>query len=165
MDAASEIARSPVHLLHRASQVVGDVFARSMKTSGLTPRQLAVLVTVEAHEGLSQTGLVERTRIDRSTLADIVKRLTRKRLLQRRRTKEDARAYAVRLTGEGREVLRQVAPLAVRVDQHALGALPGPRRDAFLGALGAIVGALEEAAGAAAAGKRGRKTGEFRQRL
>ncbi|MFZ1102753.1 MAG: helix-turn-helix domain-containing protein, partial [Hyphomicrobiaceae bacterium] len=41
---------------------------------------------------------MNRTGIDRSTLADIVRRLTRKGLLQRCRTNEDARAYAVRLT-------------------------------------------------------------------
>ena len=77
-----------------------------MKDGDLTPRQLAVLVTVANNEGLSQTGLVDRTGIDRSTLADIVRRLQRKGLLQRRRTKEDARAYAVKLTDEGRRVLR-----------------------------------------------------------
>ena len=63
-----------------------------MKDGDLTPRQLAVLVTVAQNEGLSQTGLVDRTGIDRSTLADIVRRMQRKGLLQRRRTKEDARA-------------------------------------------------------------------------
>jgi DNA-binding MarR family transcriptional regulator len=46
-----------------------------MKDGDLTPRQLAVLVTVANNEGLSQTGLVDRTGIDRSTLADIVRRL------------------------------------------------------------------------------------------
>ena len=40
-------------------------------------------------EGASQTKLVEHTRVDRSTLADIVRRLVRKGLPQRRRTRED----------------------------------------------------------------------------
>ena len=59
----------------------------------LTPRQLAVIITVAQNEGLSQTGILDATGIDRSTLADVVRRLTKKRLLQRRRTREDARAY------------------------------------------------------------------------
>ena len=58
-----------------------------MKIGGLTPRQLAVLITVSQTEGQSQTGLVERTGIDRSTMADIVRRMQRKGLLKRRRTK------------------------------------------------------------------------------
>jgi len=87
-----------------------------MKDGDLTPRQLAVLVTVAGNEGLSQTGLVDRTGIDRSTLADIVRRMQRKGLLQRRRTREDARAYAVKLTDEGRRVLKVAEPLAKRAD-------------------------------------------------
>src|SRR5262245_19971210 len=95
IDRANQLDRSPVHLLHRASQAVDDVFAAGMQMSGLTPRQLAVLITVDRNEGVSQTGLVDRTGIDRSTMADIVMRLKRKGLIQRRRTKTDARTYAV----------------------------------------------------------------------
>jgi DNA-binding MarR family transcriptional regulator len=115
-----------------------------MKVDGLTPRQLAVLVTVSNNEGLSQTGLVDRTGIDRSTLADIVRRMQRKGLLQRRRTKEDARAYAVKLTDEGRKVLRTAEPLARRVDDRILDALPGKQRDQFIDGLQAIVVTLQK---------------------
>jgi DNA-binding MarR family transcriptional regulator len=115
-----------------------------MKIGGLTPRQLAVLITVSQNEGLSQTGLVERTGIDRSTLADIVRRMQRKGLLQRRRTKEDARAYAVKITDEGRRVLRTAEPLAKRVDDKVLDALPGKQREQFIDDLQAIVDTLQK---------------------
>ena len=115
-----------------------------MKVGGLTPRQLAVLITVSQNEGLSQTGLVERTGIDRSTLADIVRRMQRKGLLQRRRTKEDARAYAVKITDEGRRVLRTAEPLAKRVDDKVLDALPGKQREQFIDDLQAIVDTLQK---------------------
>jgi MarR family transcriptional regulator, temperature-dependent positive regulator of motility len=140
---ANPIDRSPVHLLHRAHQVVGQIFAAGMRTNDLTPRQLAVLVAVAENEGLSQTDLVERTGVDRSTLADLVKRLKGKGLLQRRRTKEDARAYAVKLTEEGRKVLRTAEPLARRVDERILDALPAKRRAEFMSALASVVSTLE----------------------
>ena len=44
--------------------------------SNMTPRKLAELITIVAKDGLSQTGVVERMGIDRSTLADIVRRLS-----------------------------------------------------------------------------------------
>jgi DNA-binding MarR family transcriptional regulator len=113
-----------------------------MTLGDLTPRQYAVLVTVAYNEGLSQTHLVERTGIDRSTLADIVRRMLKKGLLQRRRTKEDARAYAVKLTDEGWRVLKGAEPLAKRVDDKLLGALPTAQRERFLQDLAAIVEAL-----------------------
>ncbi len=135
--------RSPIHLLHRAGQCAGDIFHAEMKVGGLTPRQLAVLLTVSQNEGLSQTGLVDRTGIDRSTLADIVRRMQRKGLLQRRRTREDARAYAVKLTDEGRRVLRQAEPVGRKVDDRILEALPNKHRDQFVDDLLTIVDTLQ----------------------
>ena len=120
-----------------------------MKDGDLTPRQLAVLVTVAHNEGLSQTGLVDRTGIDRSTLADIVRRMQKKGLLQRRRTKEDARAYAVKLTDEGRKVLRTAEPLAKKVDERILDALPTRQREQFVDELLSIVDTLQKMSGSA----------------
>jgi DNA-binding MarR family transcriptional regulator len=136
------LARSPIHLLHRAGQCAGDIFQAEMDASDLTPRQYAVLVTVSKNEGLSQTNLVDRTGIDRSTLADIIRRMLKKGLLQRRRTKEDARAYAVKLTDEGRRVLATAEPVVRRVDERLLSVLPAGQRDRFLRDLNLIVEAL-----------------------
>lgn len=138
----ARLTRSPVHMLHRAGQCAGEVFHAEMQTGDLTPRQYAVLLTVSNNEGISQTGLVEHTGIDRSTLADIVRRMLKKGLLQRRRTKEDARAYAVKLTEEGRRVLRQADPVTQRVDDRILEALPAKQRESFLDNLSLIVEAL-----------------------
>lgn len=133
------LERSPIHLLHRAGQCAGDIFQLEMGGSDLTPRQYAVLVTVSQQEGLSQTHLVEKTGIDRSTLADIVRRMLKKGLLQRRRTKEDARAYAVKLTDEGWRALKATDPVARRVDDKILAALPSGQRDRFVQDLNTIV--------------------------
>ncbi len=110
--AGGRLERSPIHLLHRAGQCASDIFQGEMGHGDLTPRQYAVLVAVSQNEGVSQTHLVEKTGVDRSTLADIVRRMLKKGLLQRRRTKDDARAYAVKLTEEGWKVLKAADPLA-----------------------------------------------------
>ena len=138
----AKLERSPIHLLHRAGQCAGDIFQAEMGGGDLTPRQYAVLVTVAQHEGLSQTHLVERTGIDRSTLADVVRRMLKKGLLQRRRTKEDARAYAVKLTDEGWRALKTADPVAKRVDERLLSSLPSAQRERFLHDLNSIVLAL-----------------------
>lgn len=140
--ASNRLERSPLHLLHRAGQCAADVFQSELGSDDITPRQFAVLVTVSQNEGLSQTHLVERTGIDRSTLADIVRRMLKKGLLQRRRTREDARAYAVKLTDEGWRVLKSVDPLARKVDDRILASLPAGQRDKLLQDLNAIVQTL-----------------------
>lgn len=140
------LERSPIHLLHRAGQRAGDIFQSEMTVGDLTPRQYAVLTTVAHNEGLSQTALVERTGIDRSTLADIIRRMLKKGLLQRRRTKEDARAYAVKLTDEGWRSLKSAEPSVKRVDDKLLAALPSSSRERFISDLNIIVTALGESA-------------------
>ena len=144
-ESTGRLDRSPIHLLHRAGQCAGDIFAAEIGETDLTPRQYAVLHTVSLNEGLSQTDLVEQTGVDRSTLADIVRRMLKKGLLQRRRTKEDARAYAVKLTEEGWRVLKAAEPVIKRVDDRILAALPAKQREQLLSDLAAIVEMLTQA--------------------
>ncbi len=139
-----DIETSPIHLIHRVGQCATDVFQTEMAGSDLTARQFAVLASISKREGASQTDLVAMTGIDRSTLADIVRRMLKKGLVQRRRTKEDARAYAVKLTEEGRKALKQADPLVKRVDERLLEAIPNQERSRFLSCLTAIVATLGE---------------------
>lgn len=139
-----DIETSPIHLIHRVGQCVTDVFQSEMAGSDLTARQFAVLASISKQEGASQTDLVAMTGIDRSTLADIVRRMLKKGLVQRRRTKEDARAYAVKLTEEGRKALKEADPLVKRVDERILEAIPSQERSRFLSSLTAIVAMLGE---------------------
>ncbi len=134
-----DLDRSAMHLLHRAGQCAADIFASEARKSGLTPRQYAVLMVVAEEEGLTQTGLVERTGIDRSTLADIVARLLGRGLIQRRRAKDDARAYAIKLSPQGAKALREAQPGAAAVDQKLLANLPASKRQDFLDSLSLIV--------------------------
>jgi MarR family transcriptional regulator, temperature-dependent positive regulator of motility len=144
MNSVNPLDRSPLHLLHRTAQAVE--FAFCMGTKGkLTPRQLALLMAIEECEGLNQTELTERTGIDRSTISEMIRRLQRKGLLQRRRPRGDERSYAVNLTEEGRRVLSAISPLAAGVEQAALNALPRVQRKEFVAALASIVDALERA--------------------
>ena len=129
--------RSPLHLLHRATQLAEDVFLSSV--AGTTPRQFAVLVAIDENEGASQQTLSERTGIDRSTLGAIVRRLLLRNFVRRRRTDRDGRTYAIKLTSEGQRLLRQAEPLARNVDQRVLAALPAERREHFLAMLAVIV--------------------------
>jgi DNA-binding MarR family transcriptional regulator len=136
---ATQLDRSATHLLHRAGQCAADIFAVEARASGLTPRQFAVLLAVAEEEGLTQTGLVERTGIDRSTLADIVARLLARGLIQRRRAKEDGRAYAIKLTPQGAKALREALPAAQATDAQLLASLPQAKRQDFLDLLNRIV--------------------------
>jgi DNA-binding MarR family transcriptional regulator len=130
--------RSMIHLLHRASQRASEIFALETRDFDLTARQYAVITTVAQHEGLSQTDLVRMTGIDRSTLADVVQRLLKRGVIQRERTRQDGRTYAVSLSAEGRQLLAAIKPYAKRADRAVLSCLgdeDGKRAAGILGRL------------------------------
>ncbi len=117
------IDRSIIHLLHRASQRASEMFAAETRDFDLTARQYAVLTTVALQEGLSQTDLVRLTGIDRSTLADVVQRLLKRGIIQRERTMQDGRTYAVSLSAEGKQLLEAIKPHARRADRAVMSCL------------------------------------------
>src|SRR6476620_11868673 len=139
---SSALEISALHLLHRARQCAEVLFTNETGKADLTPRQYAILTSVQINPDISQTGLVEQTGVDRSTLADIVRRLVKKGLLQRKRTRRDARMYAVRLTAKGKSALGSVRPIAAKVDQRILSVLRSDQRGDFIAALNDIVRAM-----------------------
>jgi DNA-binding MarR family transcriptional regulator len=142
----SPLDSSVLHLIHRTSQCAEVIFAAELGSDKLTPRQYAVLLTVAGDEDTSQTGLVEATGIDRSTLADVVGRLVTRRLLSRRRTRKDARTYAVRVTSKGLDMLKIGKPVATRTDERILSALRPNQRAEFKAALQVVVAAMKRLA-------------------
>jgi DNA-binding MarR family transcriptional regulator len=131
-------AHSLLEFLHRASQRADSVFARTVGDNGLTPRQFVVLRAVSESDGLSQTDIMTATGIDRSSTADLVRRLVSNGLLQRRRTRRDARVYAVRLTPKGRQMLPIGEAAARAADEVLLAIIGQAQRSAFLKALALV---------------------------
>lgn len=128
------------HLLHRAGQRASEAFAQQIEGGDMTPRQYSVMASIAETDRPSQTDLVTVTGVDRSTLADIVRRLVRRGLVHRRRTKEDARAYQLKLTQKGEAELASVQAAARAADDALLSVLSTQEREMFLEGLSRIVG-------------------------
>ena len=99
------LSNAPGHLLRRCQQRAIDLFVEEVGEDGPTPRQFAILLSVFQNRGVSQTDLVHATGIDRSTLAEILRRLVDRGQIARARTKRDQRANAVEITPEGEAIL------------------------------------------------------------
>ena len=140
---AFDLATSPGHLLRRCQQYAADIYSEEIGGAGVTPRQYAVLHTVENNEGASQTELVRLTGIDRSTLADMIQRLIAKDLLARKRTEEDQRANAVRLTASGRKAIRAVQTAVERAEKRILDPVPASKRTELVRLLTVIAEAAD----------------------
>ena len=139
------LVASPSHLAHRVLQLALDIYAEETGADGPTQRQFAVLEAVSQKSGLTQTDLVRATGIDRSTLADLVARMTTKGLLDRERSAIDARAKAVTLSEAGKAMLEAARPRVAAADKRILALLPKGKREGFLDLLSELADAADAA--------------------
>ena len=151
-----ELSESPSHLIRRCAQYFGDLYALESGSSDLTKQQYTLLAALEHNDGVSQTALVDITGIDRSTLAEMVRRMLEKGLLSRERTEDDQRANAVAISQSGRKALRSAKSASDRAEKALLEALPLAERPRFVRLLAQIAGAGEEFAANGHAAPRGR---------
>lgn len=157
-----ELSEAPSHLIRRCQQFYGDLYAREAGSRELTKQQFTLLCALEQNEGASQTMLVEITGIDRSTLAEMVRRMLERGLLSRKRTEEDQRANAIAISPSGKKALRAARNAADRAERALLDALPAPERQKFVRSLSQIASAAEAFAsnGASKPQKIGRRVGK-----
>jgi DNA-binding MarR family transcriptional regulator len=138
-----DLSQSPSHLLRRCVQYANDLFSRETSTNDLTKQQFTVLAAVEQNEGISQTDLVGLTGIDRSTLAEMIRRMIDKGLLDRERTESDQRANAVRIATAGKKALRAARTANERVERALLASLAAGDRARFLKMLATVASQAE----------------------
>jgi DNA-binding MarR family transcriptional regulator len=139
MQRKTQLERSPLHLLHRAHQRATELFQEKMAGIDITARQYVVLVTVAQNDGASQQDIIDDTGIDRSTVSQIMQTMIRKGLLKRKRTKEDARAYAITVTDQGRDILKASEAIVEGVNEALVAALPATRAKTFIDNLRSII--------------------------
>jgi MarR family transcriptional regulator, temperature-dependent positive regulator of motility len=145
MQRETQLERSPLHLLHRVHQRATELFQEKMAGIDITARQYVVLVTVAQDDGASQQDIIDNTGIDRSTVSQIMQTMIRKGLLKRKRTKEDARAYAITVTEQGRDILRSSEAIVEGVNEALVAALPATRAKTFIDNLRSIIAERERA--------------------
>jgi DNA-binding MarR family transcriptional regulator len=127
-------------LIHQVEQIASEAFEISITEGNLTLRQYAVLRAIQAAEGPpSQTHIVKATGIDRSTIADVVARLETRKLVSRKRTRADARAYALQLTKEGAAALKSAEAASLASEAAILNCLSPDERRVFIKMLERIV--------------------------
>lgn len=112
------------HLLRRAHFAAEERFAQAFADEQITPRQKATLIAVYQQPGLSQNMLAEHLFMDRNTVAEMVSRLVARRLLERRPSAQDQRAYQLFLAAKGAAMLNRVMPRDAAVEHSILQGLP-----------------------------------------
>ena len=119
------------HLLRRAWQAHGELWSKEGGTD-LTPQQYAVLVAVAGNPGIDQRGAGAKASLDKSTAADVIRRLTERGLLTRSRATTDARRDALTLTSEGLRLAKRTTPAVERLNRTLLSPLSAAEQSRLL---------------------------------
>lgn len=103
-------------LLRKVSSASFSAFAKLTGEHGLHPMHFGMLMIIEAEEPISQHELGLHLGVDPSSMVMRMDVLEERRLVERVRSSEDRRSYEIRLSPEGRRILKA---LRRKADAHA----------------------------------------------
>lgn len=105
------------NLIRRAQQLHLSIWAQ-VADPDITSTQYSILAVLERLDEASQRELGDEVDLDRSTIADLVRRMENSGLIARRRAATDARRNVVTLTEHGAAERERLAPLVVDVQRE-----------------------------------------------
>lgn len=145
------------YLLNRVGVRMGELFGRELAADGLTVPMYRVLAALSEGGDQRLTDLNAMTSVEMTTLSRLVATMERRRLVLRRRPKDNLRTVQISLTSAGRNLAERLLPRASHYEQTALrnlGAMESETLKATLVSVYRNLDAIaqEQAAGAALAG-------------
>lgn len=144
-DSAQEILWArPGFLVRKLHQIHVAMFLTECKAFGITPVQYAILTAPAALPGLDLTSLANEVGLDRTTTAEVVRRLEERGLLERRTNDADKRTRHVYLTAEGKTTVAAMYADMVRAQERMLAPLTDTQKGTFMKMLSSLVEANNE---------------------
>lgn len=130
--AYNNLRRRPGFLIRRLHQIHLALFAEECGTFGVTPLQYSIMTAIERRPWLDQVSLCGEVGIDRATMADVLGRLEKRKLVARRRSAIDQRMKLVAVSAAGRRLLARIDPHARRAHERTVEALAENERALFV---------------------------------
>ena len=110
-------------------------FAAAITEVDLTQKQFAVMQIVAANPGPSQIDIANLLDMDRASMMAIIDRLQNRRLIERRRSKDDRRRQELYLTEEGQALLARARDLVADHEKKFTSRFSGSELKALFQAL------------------------------
>jgi DNA-binding MarR family transcriptional regulator len=137
-----DLMQHPGHLLRRAVQVLNLLWNEEVSHS-ITSPQFAALNALYSEPNLDQRTLGQRVSLDRSTMAEVVSRLSARGLIRSERDSRDGRRKTIALTAKGLRAVRELIPRTHAMTRRLVGPLDQRQREELLCLLTKVVGANE----------------------
>jgi DNA-binding MarR family transcriptional regulator len=134
----------PGFLIRRLYQIHVSIFVEECAAETITPVQYSVLASLNQSGAIDQATLSSAVALDRTSVADIVSRLERRKLLKRRVSPDDRRMVLSELTKQGRALLKRLNAAAVRAHERTISSLPEEEKRFFLEALTRLIDSRDD---------------------
>ncbi len=128
----------PGFLVRRLNQIHYAMFYEECK-SDITPVQHGVLSVLMGSPWLDQTAVGFALGLDRTTSAEVIRRLEEKGLLKRRVNPDDRRSRQTYITEAGLSLMQELSARMSQAQKRLLDPLPAKQRQTFMEMLTRIV--------------------------
>jgi len=135
---AEDLMLHPGHLLRRALQAMNQLWDHEVSHT-ITSPQFAALNALYGEPAIDQRTLGERISLDRSTMAEVVARLSARGLITTARDSNDGRRKTIRLTPKGVATLQHLIPRTHEMTRRLVVALDVKEREEMLRLLTTVV--------------------------
>ncbi|OZI18578.1 MarR family transcriptional regulator [Bordetella genomosp. 9] len=129
----------PGYLVRRLNQIHYAMFFEECRTQNITPVQYGVLTALSLSPWMDQTALGMELGLDRTTTADVIKRLQERGLAQRRVNPNDKRSRQAMITEEGLRIMGLLQAGMARAQQRLLEPLSPRNQQLFMKLLSTLV--------------------------
>ena len=118
-----ELVASSTFLLKRLGFAVKERTMKGYEGTGLHPYHHAILLVLDEGSLETQGAIADTLGYDRGQLVGLLDELEERGLVERRRDPNDRRRHLVRLTGDGKRMLRRLRSLAKQIEDDFLSPL------------------------------------------
>ncbi|WP_439817970.1 MarR family winged helix-turn-helix transcriptional regulator [Zavarzinia sp. CC-PAN008] len=125
-------------------QIYLSIYAEECSTFKVTSVQHAIMAVVHENPGLEQGRVALEVGVDRTTMADVTRRLEKRGLIERSHDPSDRRTRRLHLTQAGLDTLQGMGPAIERVHARLVEPLPTSLREALSATLIRLIAAHNE---------------------
>jgi DNA-binding MarR family transcriptional regulator len=133
----------PGFLIRRLHQIGAALFYDECHSESITPLQIGMLTALSMNPWLDHKAIGRELALDRTTTAEVLKRLVEKGLVETKVNPDDRRSRLSVITKKGLTLINELQQSIQRSQERLLEPIPAPQRAEFMRLLAQLVDSHE----------------------
>ncbi|PSU35896.1 MarR family winged helix-turn-helix transcriptional regulator [Photobacterium lutimaris] len=129
-------------LINVVANNAAKTFDTELKKHGLTIALWPTLMCLWEEEGVTQTEISQKSKVENSTTTRTIDKLEKLGLVERQNDPNSRRSFRIFLTNKGRELQSTLLPIPLAINKQALSCLDGDEQQQLITLLQKMVKAI-----------------------